>query len=110
MFTSDQIKEFINNNHVIIEVSVNDSERVPLRIRIPEEREEDECLSSDSEETQSPPLKKRRTTLTPVQETLDEEDTPKPRMVRQTMCPWFTNFLLFGFTVIAGCMYHEYLA
>jgi hypothetical protein len=102
MFTSDQIKEFINNNHVIIEVSVNDSDRVPLRIRIPEEREEDD--------TQSPPLKKRRTTLTPVEEVLDEEDSPKPRMARQTMCPWFTNFLLFGFTVITGCMCHEYLA
>jgi hypothetical protein len=89
---------------------VNDSERVPLRIRIPEKRDKDECTSPDSDDTQSPPLKKRRTTLTPVHETLDEEESPKPRMVRQTMCPWFTNLLMFGLFMTVGCMYHEYLA
>ena len=108
VFTSQQIMDFVNNNDVIIEVSINDSERVPLRIRIPEEREED--TSPESPGRCSPPLKKRRTTLTPVQETLDEEDSPKPKMARQTMCPWFTNFLLFGFTVAIGCMWHEHLA
>jgi len=105
MFTSDQIKEFINNNHIIIEVSVNDSERVPLRIRIPEKRDNDECTSPDLDGTQSPPLKKRRTSLTPVEEVLDEEDSPKPTMDRRTMCPWLTNILLFGITVSVGCMY-----
>ena len=108
VFTSQQIMDFVNNNDVVIEVSVNLSERVPLRIRIPPYSEED-----DAPETPgrcSPPLKKRRTALTPVQETLDDEDSPKPPMPRASMCPWFTNFLLFGITALVGCMYHEHLA